>query len=395
MMSERKTTVGFVAIIDPVWLAGTKYLINLWRALRATSTHEYELVLLVAETVSPEEYAILARCVDRIVIYPPSVKKSIPLLVINKIHKQFFNKLDIYLRDQGIDVIFSPLDSGARLIPRIHWLPDFQHLYYPEFFTESQLASRAKTYPDAAEKATIVAVSSHAAKNDLAKMLPTANDKIRVLSFAAQLPQEVYAGDPERIADFYHLPARFFLLPNQFWKHKNHKTVLDALEIACKTKPTLAVVCTGATFDSRNPLYFDTILTHVSALNLQSNFRILGRIPEEHLYQLMRRSLAILQPSLFEGWNTSVEEAKSLGKAVIVSDIPVHREQAPLGARYFSPDDAPALAKIMIDVYAQGKPGPDLQAEEQARHNMFERVRAFAQTFDAIVEQALHKNGRQ
>jgi glycosyltransferase involved in cell wall biosynthesis len=394
-MLDRKITVGFVAMLDLGWLAGTKYLINLWRALRIASRHQYKLVLLVGETVSPKEYEGLADCVDRVVIYPPTVKGSIPLLVINKIQKQFFNKLDTYLRDQGIDVIFSPLDSGARSIPRIHWLPDFQHLYYPEFFTASQLVSRSKAYPAAAEKATIVVVSSNAAKNDLARLLPLASDKIRVLRFASQLPQEIFNGEPEWTADFYHLPARFFLLPNQFWKHKNHMVVLEALEIACKTEPELMIVCTGATFDSRDPLYFDTLLARVSALDLQRNLRILGRVPEEHLYQLMRRSLAILQPSLFEGWNTSVEEAKALCKPVILSDIPVHREQSPFEARYFSPHDAPTLAKIMIDVHAVEQPGPDLQMEEKARHNMLERVRAFAQTFDAIVEQALHKNSRR
>ncbi len=391
----RKTTIGFIAIIDPAWMAGTKYLINLWRALKTATTCQYELVLLVAEAVSPKEYELLASCADRVVLLSSSVKKSFPALVINKIRKLFFNKLDADLRNQGIDVIFSPLDSGARVIPRIHWLPDFQHLYYPEFFTASQLAARAKIYPAAAEKATIVAVSSHAAKNDLANLLPAVSDKIRVLSFASQLPQGIYDGDPEQAANFYHLPSRFFLLPNQFWKHKNHKVVLDALEIACKDQPALTIVCTGATFDSRDPLYFDTLLARVSALNLQGNFRILGRVSEEHLYQLMRRSLAVLQPSLFEGWNTSVEEAKSLGKTVIISDIPVHREQSPLGGRFFSPDDASLLAKILIEIHTQGKPGPDLQVEEQARHNMLERVQAFAQAFATIVDQALYESTRQ
>jgi hypothetical protein len=73
----------------------------------------------------------------------------------------------------------------------------------------------------------------------------------------------------------------------------------------------------------------------------------------------------------------------------------VHREQSPLGGRYFSPDDAPALAKILIDMHTQGKPGPDLQSEEQARASMLEHVRAFAQNFDAIVEDALHKAERR
>lgn len=393
-MMDGKITIGFVAIVDPTWMAGKKYLINLWSALRTTSPHKYELVLLVADTISPKDYNLLSSYVDRVVIYPSPVKMSVPLLIINKIRKSFYSKLDTYLKKQGIDVIFSPLNSGARVIPRIHWLPDFQHLYYPEFFTTGQLASRTKDYPTAAKKSTIVAVSSQAAKNDLLTILPAVSDKIRVLSFASQLPEEIYDGDPEQTADFYHLPSHFFMLPNQFWKHKNHKIVLDALKIACTSESALTIVCTGATFDSRDPLYFDTLLARVSELNLQSNFRILGRVPDDHLYQLMRRSLAILQPSLFEGWNTSVEEAKSLGKTVVISDIPVHREQSPLGARYFNPDDASALAKILIDIHTQGKPGPNPQVEEQARHDMSERVRTFAQTFDSIVEQALRECGR-
>ena len=63
-------------------------------------------------------------------------------------------------------------------------------------------------------------------------------------------------------------------------------------------------------------------------------------LPRAHVFRLMRQSLAVLQPSLFEGWSTSVEEAKSVGKRMILLDIPVHREQDPPRALFFDPRDA-------------------------------------------------------
>lgn len=44
---------------------------------------------------------------------------------------------------------------------------------------------------------------------------------------------------------------------------------------------------------------------------------------------LMKHAIAIINPSLFEGGSTTVEEAKSLLKVIILSGIPVHREQNP------------------------------------------------------------------
>ncbi len=39
-------------------------------------------------------------------------------------------------------------------------------------------------------------------------------------------------------------------------------------------------------------------------------------------------STALINPSQFEGWSTTVEEAKSLGVKMLLSDLEVHKEQA-------------------------------------------------------------------
>ena len=62
----------------------------------------------------------------------------------------------------------------------------------------------------------------------------------------------------------------------------------------------------------------------------------------DHVYALMRTSMALINPSRFKGWSTTVEEAKSFGVPLILSDIDVHREQTDGTARYFGIDDPDA-----------------------------------------------------
>ena len=95
------------------------------------------------------------------------------------------------------------------------------------------------------------------------------------------------------------------------------------------------------------------------------SFRVLGSIPDHDLLGLMRNSVAILNPSLFEGWSTSVEEAKSLGKTVLLSDIAVHREQAPDLGVYFHPQDAEDLACKLWSTLADYDPNIDARNQEK------------------------------
>ena len=65
---------------------------------------------------------------------------------------------------------------------------------------------------------------------------------------------------------------------------------------------------------------------------------------------------ALINPSRFEGWSTTVEEAKSFGVPMILSDIDVHREQTGGVARYFGTDDPEALANHLSDVSQAAQP---------------------------------------
>ena len=103
----------------------------------------------------------------------------------------------------------------------------------------------------------------------------------------------------------------------------------------------------------------------------------------------MRQSLAMLQPSLFEGWSTPVEEAKSLGKSIVLSNIPVHVEQSPPGVRYFDPTDAAALAVCLVEVHETQQPGPDAELEAAARDALPLRTREYGEVFMNMVDDAM------
>jgi len=160
---------------------------------------------------------------------------------------------------------------------------------------------------------------------------------------------------------------------------------LQALTLLQTRAPDFTVVCTGNTNDYRNPLYFGRLLSKISAAGLRDRFIVLGYVPYEHTFALMRQSLAVLQTSLFEGWSTSVEEALSLGKRVIASDLPVHREKALPCADFFDPNDAEALAEALVHVAATATAGQDRKLEEMARSLLSERTRACAELFLEIA----------
>ena len=65
----------------------------------------------------------------------------------------------------------------------------------------------------------------------------------------------------------------------------------------------------------------------------------------------MYHSIAVIQPSKFEGRSSTVEQAKSMGKKILLSNIGIHKEQNPLRGKYFSPDNFQQLSNLMLQTF--------------------------------------------
>ena len=122
-----------------------------------------------------------------------------------------------------------------------------------------------------------------------------------------------------------------------------------------------------------------------AAAGVGAAFRVLGLVPYEHVTALSRDAVAQINPSLFEGWSTTVEEAKSLGKRILVSRIPVHIEQDPPGGEFFDPHDPEELAGLMERAFAREDPEADRRLAEEARTALPGRRRRFVAEYEQAV----------
>jgi glycosyltransferase involved in cell wall biosynthesis len=209
-----------------------------------------------------------------------------------------------------------------------------------------------------------------------------------VLRFCTAPVPEWIAGDPLAAQAAYHLPDRFFLISNQLWKHKNHLLVLEALALLAARGLRPHVVCTGHPADFRDKNFVNVVLQRIHESGLAAQVALLGLVPRATQIQLMRRAVAVVQPSLCEGWSTVVEDARLLGQTVVLSDLEVHREQNPPGAKFFERTSAASLAAALAEVWSNGIPGPDPAREAQATAAARDAQLRFGRRFLEIADHA-------
>jgi glycosyltransferase involved in cell wall biosynthesis len=311
--------------------------------------------------------------------------------ILSRVLKTFFD-FDYVLfkttKSEKPNVIFPHslfIGNNASLI---FWIPDFQFVHLPHLYPSGYVEMNRKKLDEYFKKAKIIVVSSEDALKDLKSFLPQHVSKTRVMRFVAHVPERLYLDDPKEIIATYNLPYDFIFLPNQFWSHKNHLAVFEALKLLQKENIFPNIVCTGNPVDVRNPGYLAGMLQKISELGVRNQVVFLGLLPHEHVYSLIRQSKCVLNPSLFEGWSTSVEEAKSVGKRMILSNLDVHKEQAPAKSLYFERNSTEDLARQLKKAWLEFESGPDIELEKEARYILNDRMKGFAHRFFEICNEA-------
>ena len=272
------------------------------------------------------------------------------------------------------DLVFPNWNVPPRAGPaQLHWIPDLQHRRLRGTFSAVERLKREVAFIRFALPARRIVVSSDAVRRDAAQAYPPFARKLRVLRFTTVMPDRLVGSDPAATLARYELDHGYLFLPNQFWQHKNHAVAFAAARDLGRT-----LVCTGATADHRRPDYFAALTR-----DLPPNVRILGVVPREDYLQLVRGAAALVQPSLFEGWSSIVEDARAFGKPIALSDIAVHREQDPARGQFFDPHD-PASLRSAVERALSATP-PD---EAEALAVQAERVAAYARAFVGLAAEA-------
>lgn len=347
--------LGFLLIGDGQWRGGLTYQKTLLDSISTTMSGTVEAVLFVSEdqrALASDAFGTtvgVQTVVDERVAEAGTGARAITALAAGR--DRAFEAL---MRDHSVDVVFETARFFGRSfgLPCLSWIPDFQHRHLPGLFSRAgwwkrEIGFQAQTR---FTRNRIVMLSSETARADCERFYPNSRGHTRVVRFAPAVDVETTRARVPQAIDDHALPARYFYVPNHFWAHKNHAVVLDALRILREDgnlDDVFPVVMSGPTTDSRDPTLFKRTMAAAEAEGLATRFRHLGLIPFDDVLALNAGAVALLNPSKFEGWASSVEEAKALGTPLILSDIDVHREQQP-DARFFCPDDPAALARLLL-----------------------------------------------
>lgn len=323
----------FLAYGGKHWVGGLYYVKNVIYTLRQSD--QFKKGWQVVVVTEPENKGLFDEFADSIII-------RLNCKYYTAINRRLFHLWIIY--KYKIDYIY-PIAADCRLWGLPHpffcwikrhevcWIPDFQHLHLKQYFREEDLKLRDTAYKYVADKGIKVVLSSNTAKKDFIYVYGASEKNIAVLPFVSAIEREVSELSEDyctSVLKKYNIKTLdYAYIPNQFWQHKNHMTVLKMI-YELKKKMMLQncqFVFTGNLEDERNKEHIRTLLDYIEKTGISVQVSILGFINRSEQLAIMKKAKVVIQPSLFEGWGTVLEDCKILGKKVLLSDIPIHREQ--------------------------------------------------------------------
>ena len=388
--------VGFFLSPTMEGIGGISYFRNLFTALKEVNDASVKIIVFVPKNIDSNILDMLLPGAREVEVVRTSMLQRFSLywLIWKFIRKVFGSDLVAFplCIYHGIDIVSH---SGFTKIPRIkiiNWIPDFQYIHLPNMFNQQEVRARNLYYSRYIAGSDRIVVSSNNAAEDLLRLFSTASKKIFVLNFVCQVPNfywELGESNRQAVQTCYKIEGHFFYVPNQFWKHKNHAILVDAVRFLKNRGIHIQMVCSGVTEDPRDLDYFQKLEEYIVEKECADSFKILGVIPYEDVFTLINYSLAVINPSRFEGWSTTVEECKSAGKNMLLSDIGVHHEQMP-ESLFFEVDDANLLADYLEKIWIGDHISQGPKTAEIIENNK-KRTEEFGKNYLALLDSVLSR----
>lgn len=344
--------IGFVIDFQKKnWLGGYNYFKNFLYLIKLNQENQIEPVIFTDSKANLLQDSFF--CNIEIIENRRLFSKNSYIRILNKIIIIIFGKnlfLDNFFKRHNIVAISHSTFLGKKsLIKSFPWFPDFQEIYFPNNFSLKNILLRRLNIFLSEIHSTKIIVSSRSVQLDLLKINEKAYKKSNIIKHNFNIVNFNKIKSIDYLNKKFKIKKKFFFLPNHYWIHKNHIVVLKAIKLI-KNITNIQIVTTGLQNDHRHPDYMKKILRFVNENNIKDNYIMLGIVNSSDLMSLMYHSVAIINPSKSEGWGNSVDQAKIMEKRIILSDIPVHKEQKAKNLFYFNSDNYKRLSSIFLDL---------------------------------------------
>jgi len=284
---------------------------------------------------------------------------------------------EIVLHLMMIDLLFCPfgvLWPRPLQIPSVVQLADIQEVFYPQFFTEDILRCRKLNYPASTRSADAVITLSEFSKRTIAEQHLIELEKIFVTTLVVdEALQNQSVADLSRLG----LPERFVFYPANHWQHKNHDSLLIALNLL-KDELGVEIPCifTGLSMENGYPL-----AEKVAFYGLSAQVRDLGYLSQSEVQSVYYKATLLCFPSLFEGFGIPVLEAMAAGCPVVCAESASLPEVAGDAAIYFNPSKPEEIAAAIARLWD----------DNMLRAELVERGRSQAEKFTTVRMATVHQ----
>jgi glycosyltransferase involved in cell wall biosynthesis len=370
--------LGIIFNFSPQWMGGIIYIINLVKTLNHLDDKDKpEIIVFYSPSLinflDEFKYPYLTHVNW---VFPSVIWGTLRSWV--QLKNVFYDDL---VNTYSLDALYPannyPVKSKTKA-KVVAWFADLQHKHYPEFFSKSTILFRNARLFLILRNSKDLVVSSYAVKTDFERFYKIRGEiKIHVFHFASVNGDYEEIGFDE-LSRKYDLPERYFLVSNQFHKHKNHKVVLQALALLKKKGIIINLAITGKLPQAEASPYMAELYDIIEQGDLQDQIRLLGITPREDQIHIMKYSQAVIQPSLFEGWSTVIEDAISLNVPVIASGLSVNIEQLGADGIFFDALDAGKLAEILSSL-------PDRDHNQSSGIDYEKRIKDSAELLLGII----------
>jgi glycosyltransferase involved in cell wall biosynthesis len=285
--------------------------------------------------------------------------------------------IDELLRRNRIDVLWYPSawEIATLEIPYFTVVWDLQHRlqpFFPEVSAGDVWEKRERWFSTVLRRAAMVIAGTEVGRREIEEFYGVARANIRLMPHPTpvfdKLPDAVERGD-------------YLFYPAQFWAHKNHVNLLEALRLLRDRREQLRLVLAGA--DKGNLAFVrDTI----DRLGLRDAVELTGFAPRERIVALYRGAVALTYVTFFGPENLPPLEAFALSCPVIASDVPGAREQLGDAALLVDPRRPEQIADAVSKVRRDDALRRTLVERGLARADRF-RTRDFVAAVEAWLDE--------
>jgi|GEM_PF-4301623 len=252
-----------------------------------------------------------------------------------------------------IDVIHTPLQFHNIIClkaPMVHTLHDLQHIHFPHFFTDKEIAFREKYYKSACIFSDRIIVGYHHVKDDLVHHYSIDPDKIDICPVGFDPPPKPDQSTFTSLKDSFHLDRPYIFYAASTWEHKNHIGLINALQIVHeKYGHKISLVFTGHRLEP----VIGNLQRAIRNSKLQEYVIFTGYLQEKEMLSLLNNASLVVIPTFYEAGSYPLLEAMSFHVPVICSNVTSLPDTIKNDRFTFHPNDTGEIAdkinSLLID----------------------------------------------